>query len=802
MIAAGTGLAALVPPWSVACWIGLGIATAGLVIAGWRSRRLARMDATYRDAIELFGQGLVIYDAQDRLVVCNDGYRRVYPDSGDGIRIGARFEDILRFDLSRGLYPEAAGREEAWLAERLAAHRDPAGSVEQQLGDGRWVKIDERRLPSGGIAGIHTDITALKQREGELADKTALLEATFQAVGDAICILDHDLRLLAWNDRYLEMRDLPVSLVRRGLPLADILAFQARRGDLGPGDPAERAAAQIELSYRRFPNRQRMTLHGGRVIDIRRYSVPLVGVVTIASDISEQARAEAALQAEEARFRDFTEVSTDWVWELDARFRLTYISERIAETHHRAAADFIGMHLNDLGVATSSVSDLDAHRATLKARQPFRDFEYRIHLPDGEWCWSAISGKPIFAADGSFAGYRGVGRDITERKRGEQALRESRQRVALHVQQTPLGVIECDLDLKITAWNPAAERILGWTAREVLGCCLLDTLVPPGQHDHVRRLYARLAETRDSVRNTNENLRRDGRRITCDWFNSPLVDADGQVIGVASLMLDVTDRIRADALLREAKEHAEQTSRAKSDFLATMSHELRTPLNAIIGFSELIAAETFGPITPRYVEYARDIHNSGNHLLDIINDILDLSKIEAGKLELSDDTVDVGRVADSCLRLVEARAQQNGIMLTRDVAPGLPGLRADARAVKQILLNLLSNAIKFTPSGGQVRLTARPAPGGGLLASVADTGIGMKPEDVPRALEPFAQIESTLTRRFEGTGLGLPLCRRLAELHGGSLELESELGRGTVATVYFPAGRAVTAPPAPRRLRA
>ncbi len=801
MIAAGTALAALVPPWTLLSWIAVVVTLTGLALAAWRTRQLTRMDATYRDAIELFGQGLVVYDEHDRLLVCNEGYRRIYPDSRDGIRIGARFADMLRFDLDRGLYPEAAGREEAWLTDRLSARRNPSGPIEQRLADGRWVKIDECRMASGGIAGIHTDITALKQREAELADKTALLEATFQAVGDSICILDHDLRVLAWNDRYLELRQLPATLIRRGTPLMEILLFQARRGDLGPGDPAAAAEAQLARAYGTFPNRQRMVLHDGRIIDVRRYSVPAVGVVTIAADVSEQARAEAALRDEEARFRDFTEVSTDWVWELDARFRVTYISERVVETHHRSAADIMGRHLGELGAVANSPALLEAHREDLRARRPFRDFEYRLALPGGGWCWSAISGKPIFDHAGRFAGYRGVGRDITERKRAEQALRESRQRVALHMQQTPLGVVECDLDLKITAWNPAAERILGWRAEEMIGQSVLGAIVPADRQEQVRALYARLTGTQDSIRNTNENLRKDGRTITCDWYNSPLVDADGRVIGFASLMLDVTDRVEADKLLREAKNQAEQTSRAKSDFLATMSHELRTPLNAIIGFSELIAAETFGPITPRYVEYARDIHTSGNHLLDIINDILDLSKIEAGKLELSEDAVDIGRVADACIRLVEARAQQNGIALRRDIAPGLPALRADARAVKQILLNLMSNAIKFTPEGGRVTFTAGLAGDGGLQAIVADTGIGMKPEDVPRALEPFAQIESTLTRRFEGTGLGLPLCRRLAELHGGTLTLESELGRGTAVTVTFPASRTVASTTL-RRLRA
>jgi two-component system cell cycle sensor histidine kinase PleC len=257
---------------------------------------------------------------------------------------------------------------------------------------------------------------------------------------------------------------------------------------------------------------------------------------------------------------------------------------------------------------------------------------------------------------------------------------------------------------------------------------------------------------------------------------------------------DVIGAIRAlearNASLSDALQRAEAASRAKSEFLANMSHELRTPLNAIIGFAQLIQEEIHGPIgAEQYKDYVGDIRESGSHLLRIINDILDLSKAAAGKMTLDEDHLSVGDVAAGVCRLMRHRTEAARLELTLRAADDLPPLWADERKLKQMLLNLLSNAVKFTDAGGRINVAVELASTGELHVVVSDTGIGIAPDQLARVLEPFAQVDGTFSRKVDGTGLGLPLVKAMAELHGGRLVLESEPRVGTVVTLVFPAER-------------
>ena len=254
-------------------------------------------------------------------------------------------------------------------------------------------------------------------------------------------------------------------------------------------------------------------------------------------------------------------------------------------------------------------------------------------------------------------------------------------------------------------------------------------------------------------------------------------------------------RRRTEEQLRQALLRAESASKAKSDFLANMSHELRTPLTAILGFSESIKSQLFGPISPaKYGDYVDQIHASGGHLLAIVNDVLDMSRIAAGEARLEDVEVDLRAVTDECLLMLQPRLDRKRLPIRREFDPALPPLRADRRMVKQMLLNLLSNAVTYTPDGGSVTVSASMMADGRIAIAIRDTGIGIASADLDRIMEPFQIVETPQSRSYQGIGLGLPLARSLIQLHGGSLTLHSEIGVGTTATLTFPAARTIDAP--------
>ena len=253
------------------------------------------------------------------------------------------------------------------------------------------------------------------------------------------------------------------------------------------------------------------------------------------------------------------------------------------------------------------------------------------------------------------------------------------------------------------------------------------------------------------------------------------------------------DAAAAYHAMERAKEKAQASDLAKSEFLANMSHELRTPLNAIIGFSDILKEEKFGPLgAPRYQDYAQDINVAGRHLVSVITDILDIAKAEAGKLQLFESEVDLQEIVESSLRMLHLSTEAEDLQIDVDLPQETIAYFGDARKLKQILINLLSNAIKFTPEGGRISVRLALDAERGVSLSVSDTGIGIAKDDIAKALVPFVQIDGRLCRNYEGTGLGLPLVKAMAELHGGSLTLESEPDKGTCATVHLPAGRIVS----------
>jgi len=339
--------------------------------------------------------------------------------------------------------------------------------------------------------------------------------------------------------------------------------------------------------------------------------------------------------------------------------------------------------------------------------------------------------------------------------------------------------------------NPKLCESTGYAPDEVIG--------------RTPRVFKSGQTPKDVYRNLWTALR-EGRQWRCEILNrrkngdlfwevqaiSPLRDSRGQITQFLAVKEDITDQKEWQRSLVQAMENARRANQAKSDFLAGMSHELRTPLNAVIGYSELSLLQPWGPLGDgRYREYLGAINDSGRHLLQLINDLLDLSKVEADRLELKEEEVDLGVLVEQVDLLVRERAQKKGVTLRRDVPAPAPVVLADPLRLKQVLLNLLSNAIKFTEEGHEVRLRVTAAEGDDLRLVVADEGCGIREEDLPKVMEPFAQADDPMVRQEVGTGLGLPLSRKLVELHGGTLSLASTHGVGTTVTVTLPAARRI-----------
>jgi signal transduction histidine kinase len=354
------------------------------------------------------------------------------------------------------------------------------------------------------------------------------------------------------------------------------------------------------------------------------------------------------------------------------------------------------------------------------------------------------------------------------------------------------GIAVFDRSLKLVEWNRRYQEIFGYPAGRLAAGLPLEELLRIDSRQGVfggelsdAAIGDLLARARLIDPTPQEFHTRNGQVL--ELTRSPVPDG-GHVVSIR----DITAYRRAEQQATAARDQAEVANRAKSEFLANMSHELRTPLNAILGFSEVMITEMYGPMGDRhYWQYAGDIHESGQHLLSLINDILDLSKIEAGRFTLAEEDVNPVEVAKAVLRLVAGRAENAGLEIEFRVDGDIAQYRLDPRAMKQVLLNLVSNSIKFTPAGGQIIFRLYVSSAYELAYQIVDTGIGIAPSDIARIMAPFGQVDSHLSRKHPGTGLGLPISHALVMMHGGTLRLESQPGVGTTVTVTLPPLRRV-----------
>ena len=450
----------------------------------------------------------------------------------------------------------------------------------------------------------------------------------------------------------------------------------------------------------------------------------------------------------------------------------------------------------DQGLAISQIHPEDSARA----RQALRDHVYKKTAYDveirllhnsGEYIWVQSKGQAVWDENGKPVRMAGSISEITHLMRAENAFRRSQDQMRAISDNSPSLMYMKDTESRLVMVNQAFQKFYDTSEEEALGEDMGKWLSPENA-ELFFELDKKVLTTGKPLETRFEVRRHDGKTRPMLSTEFPVFDHEHNIIGIGGIDNDIFERKRAEDNLLVAMDAAESANHAKSEFMANMSHELRTPLNAIIGFSEIMAGEIFGPVgSPQYRDYAKDINASGTHLLEIINNMLDLSKIEANKFDLQEQTVDVPHAVRACVTLVQGRADKQGVKIQTVISDKAPYLYCDERGLKQVILNLMTNAVKFTPEGGALTIETWSNETEGYVLRFRDTGIGIAAEDIPMVLTSFGQVESAISRVQQGTGLGLPLTKSIVELHGGSFELTSEVGVGTTVRISFPPHRAV-----------
>lgn len=424
-------------------------------------------------------------------------------------------------------------------------------------------------------------------------------------------------------------------------------------------------------------------------------------------------------------------------------------------------------------------------------RTSYRIFT-RIRTSDGTFRSVEMSISVIRQDENNNNRIVGTMTDVEERERAEKALREAEKKFRAIVENAASGIYQLTPEGVFLSANPAMARLLGFNTAEELLRNIKNAHESVYTDSKQRQAVLDELETFGALNNFETRIRR--RDASYIWVNEnvrAVRDEDGNTLYYEGSMEDITQRKEGDIALRDAKMHSDMANRAKSEFLANMSHELRTPLNAIIGFSEIIKDEVFGKIEQAsYKDYAKDIYKSGRNLLNIINEILDIAKIESNERQLNDEVVYVSEIVKSSLDLMKNKIASNKLNVANNMR-NVPQIIGEEIAIKQIIINILSNAIKFTPARGHITITNELDAQNMLRISITDTGIGLDPHEIQKAISPFGQIDNALNRNNKGTGLGLTLVNSLMKLHGGNVEIVSQKGIGTTVTLIFPASRVV-----------
>jgi PAS domain S-box-containing protein len=495
---------------------------------------------------------------------------------------------------------------------------------------------------------------------------------------------------------------------------------------------------------------------------------------------------ELRIQERTAEVVDLYDKAPTGYHSLDANGNLMMINQTELNWLGYSREELIGRPFTDF-ITPASRQTFQANFPTFKQRGWVRDLEFEVIRKDGSTFPILVGATAIYDADGNYMMSRSTVFDNTERRKAEQALRESEETYRALFEGANDAIFLLDLNSRFARVNPRCPELLGFERADELIGRRANEFIDPSQIDDAGRRMERLLAGERIPPYERRFIRKDGKPIETEITLSLLKDAAGQPNLIQSVVRDITQRKKAEETLRLANVEMERALRMKDEFLANMSHELRTPLNAVLGISESLAEQVAGPLNEKQLKYVQTITESGQHLLTLINDILDLAKINAGKVEMDMQKTDLASLAHSSLRMIREQAQKKNQEVILSVDESMAQAWADERRLKQILVNLLSNAVKFTPQGGRIGLEIQGDAADHILRFVVlDTGIGISKEDLSRLFQPFSQLDSGLTRGSQGTGLGLVLVSQMARLHGGSIHVESEPGKGSRFTLSIP----------------
>ena len=743
-------------------------------------------DPTLTEAVlEALPVGIAIVDAEQRIVLFNAAYCESLDLPPNSFPRGMTVADALRMSAYRGVF--GPGDPESQVASMLGHDRTRAGKLRRRTFNGRTFDVLQAPLPQGGYAVCVFETTALVAAGLESEREIGHLRSSLGVARAGIAAFGRNGTLLFRNARFGALLGVPQDRLTIGLQFADLLELMAERDELASLEGATFIAAQRDMDRSR-PSEMRRVRTNGQVIDIASDPLPDGGWTMTVSDVSALARAEDEARRRVTLLQSILDAFPHGVCVYGADRRASMFNRAYTEVMAGAPLA-VGDHLHDIirrraAAGEYGAGDVEAIVAQQMAFDLTRPQMRKRKRPNG----MSVDVRTTPLPDG---GYISVVTDITALAEAEQEVSRRADQMAVMLSNIRQGIVLWGPDNRLVSSNAAASQLLELPPGFLTTGCTQDELL-----GHLRRrghfgegaaADARLIQLKSIDRSktvVRESATASGRMLA--FRSDPTPDG-----GWLASFSDVTETRRAEEELRRARDAAEAANQAKSRFLATMSHELRTPLNAVIGFSESLLHEASDASPQRVAEFAQQINSAGRNLLDLINQILDVARIEAGRFDLAGDKVDVHRLVRACTRQVDAAVQAAELTLMTEVEPDLPLVKGDERRMQQVLNHLLSNAVKFTNAGGTVTVGARTLSDGGLCLFVRDTGIGIPADDLERVFEPFTQLDSSLARRFHGAGLGLYVSRVLVAGHGGTLTLTSTLEVGTTAEIRMPPDRMV-----------